>query len=89
MTVPVPPGPVVVIIFDELPLPTLMRSDGTINAERYPAFARLAASSTWFRNTSSPHNRTERAVPAIVTGNVLRERARCRPTERCRATCSR
>ncbi len=72
--VPEPPGPVVVIVFDELPLPTLMRSDGTINAERYPAFARLAASSTWYRNASSPHHRTERAVPALVTGNVLDER---------------
>ena len=64
VSVPVPPGPVVVIVFDELPLPTLMQPDGTINAERFPAFARLAESSTWFRNASSPHNRTERAVPA-------------------------
>lgn len=74
VSVPEPPGPVVVIVFDELPLPTLMRTDGTINAERYPSFARLAAGSTWFRNASSPHNRTERAVPAIVTGRVLEER---------------
>jgi len=74
VSVPEPPGPVVVIVFDELPLPTLMRTDGTINAERYPSFARLAAGSTWFRNASSTHNRTERAVPAIVTGSVLEER---------------
>ncbi len=73
VSVPVPPGPVVVIVFDELPLPTLVRSDGTINAERYPAFARLAAASTWFRNTSSPHNHTEEALPAIVTGNVVED----------------
>jgi hypothetical protein len=73
-SVPVPPGPVVVIVFDELPMPTLMHADGSINAARYPAFARLAEGSTWFRNASSPHNRTERALPAIVTGNVIRER---------------
>jgi hypothetical protein len=73
VSVPVPPGPVVVIVFDELPLPTLMKPDGTINAERYPAFARLAAESTWFRNASSPHNHTEEAVPAIATGNVIDE----------------
>ena len=70
VSVPVPPGPVVVIVFDELPLPTLMRSDGTINAERYPAFARLAESATWYRNASSPHNRTERARARHVTGDV-------------------
>ncbi len=74
VSVPVPPGAVVVIVFDELPLSTLMRTDGTINAERFPAFARLAAGSTWFRNASSPHNRTERAVPAVMTGNVLDRR---------------
>jgi hypothetical protein len=74
VTVPVPPGPVVVIVFDELPVSTLMKDDGTINEERYPAFARLAADATWFRNASSPHNRTERAVPALVTGNIQRDR---------------
>lgn len=74
VSVPVPPGPVVVIVFDELPLPTIMRSDGTVNGDRFPSFARLAAATTWFRNASSPHNRTERAVPALLTGTVLEER---------------
>ena len=71
VSVPTPPGPVVVVVFDELPLPTLLKTDGTINAERYPAFARLAERSTWFRNASSPHNHTEEAVPAIATGNLI------------------
>ena len=74
VSMPVPPGPVVVIVFDELPVSTLMRSDGTINAERFPAFARLAESATWYRNASSPHNRTERALPALMTGAPLRDR---------------
>jgi hypothetical protein len=73
VSVPVPPGPVVVVVFDELPLPTLMKTDGTINAARYPAFARLAETSTWFRNASSPHNHTEEAVPAVATGKVIEE----------------
>jgi Sulfatase len=73
VSVPVPPGPVVVIVLDELPLPTIVKTDGTINADRYPAFARLAATSTWFRNASSPHNHTEEAVPAIATGNVIED----------------
>jgi hypothetical protein len=65
-----PPGPVVVIVFDELPLSTLMSTDGTINEERYPAFARLEEASTWYRNASSDHHRTERAVPELLTGTV-------------------
>ena len=71
VSVPEPPGPVVFVVFDELPLPTLVKPDGTINAERYPSFARLAAGSTWFRNASSLENHTERAVPAIATGSVI------------------
>jgi hypothetical protein len=71
VSVPVPPGPVVVLVFDELPLPTLMRTDGTINAERYPSFARLAEESTWFRNTSSSYHHTDRAVPALLTGSLM------------------
>ena len=65
-----PPGPVVVIVFDELPVSTLMSADGTINEQRYPAFARLAESSTWWRNASSNHHRTERAVPELLTGTI-------------------
>lgn len=68
LTLPVPPGPVVVVVFDELPLSTLMSRDGTINEQRYPSFARLAAGSTWYRNASSLHQRTERAVPQLLSG---------------------
>ena len=70
VSVPTPPGPVVVIVFDELPISTLMLEDGTINAERFPGFARLAEGSTWYRNTSSDHHRTERAVPELLTGTI-------------------
>lgn len=72
--VPEPPGPVVVVVFDELPLSTLMKTDGTINEERYPTFARLEATSTWYRNASTNHERTERAVPGILTGLDIKER---------------
>jgi Sulfatase len=63
-------APVVVIVFDELPATTIMSGDGTINADRYPGFAELAAVSTWFRNASSPHAHTPQAVPAVLTGKV-------------------
>jgi Sulfatase len=66
--VPVPDGPVVVLVLDEFPAATIMRADGSINAERYPGFADLASVSDWFRNASSPYNLTHRAVPMILTG---------------------
>ncbi len=70
--VDVPPmhAPVIVVVLDELPAATIMRGDGTINADRYPGFAELAAVSTWFRNASSPHPHTPQAVPALLTGKV-------------------
>lgn len=61
-------GPVVLVILDELPLTTLIRPDGTINDERYPNFARLASTSTWFRNTASTGYMTNVVVPSILTG---------------------
>lgn len=78
--VPRPPGPVVLVVLDELPVSVLLRADGSLNGARYPNLVRLAATSTWFRNASSPHNNTPRAVPAILSGNVtLREQL---PTSR-------
>src|SRR6266508_4102042 len=68
----VPPlsGPVVVIVLDEFPAATIMRSDGTINSDRFPGFAELASVSTWFRNTSSQYHLTHRAVPSILDGRI-------------------
>jgi hypothetical protein len=69
-SIDVPPlrGPVVVIVLDEFPAATIMRADGSLNADRYPGFAELAGMSTWFRNASSQYNLTHRAVPMILTG---------------------
>ena len=61
-------APVVLIVFDELPLASLIDADGTIDAELYPNFAALAEGSHWFRNTTSISNFTWNAVPSIVTG---------------------
>ena len=66
VTVPDPPGPIVVVVLDELPVTTLMRADGSINADRFPGFARLAERSTWFRNASVHHTSTHLAVPALL-----------------------
>lgn len=65
-------APVVVVVFDELPVTSIMGPDGAIDAVRFPNFARLASRATWFRNTSTISSQTTRAVPAIVTGRLPR-----------------
>lgn len=62
------PAPVVLVIFDELPLATLLDADGEIDNALFPAFARLAARSTWYQRVASVSGATLRAVPAILTG---------------------
>ncbi|MCE2735683.1 MAG: LTA synthase family protein [Ilumatobacteraceae bacterium] len=58
------------IVFDEFPLYALLAEDGTINAERYPGFAKLASESTWFRNAVAESNFTHQAVPALLASVV-------------------
>jgi hypothetical protein len=60
--------PVVVLIFDEFPTDALLRPDGSIDAERFPHFADLAAHSTWFPNAFTVYDSTFKSVPAIMDG---------------------
>ncbi len=59
---------VLFIILDEAPLFPLIKTDGTINGDRFPGFAALADNSTWYRNTVGTAQRTTEAVPAILDG---------------------
>lgn len=61
--------PVVMIVLDEFSVTGLMGPDGRIDASRFPNFAALSREGYWFRNTSSVHDHTESAVPAILTGD--------------------
>jgi hypothetical protein len=61
-------APVVVIVFDEFSVETLMDPDGHIDAQRYPHFAELARSATWFRNATTIADHTTDAVPGVLTG---------------------
>ena len=58
---------VVHVVFDEFPLYALLDTDGNINAERYPNFARLASKSTWYRDAVAASNFTHQAVPALLS----------------------
>jgi hypothetical protein len=50
-----------------------MRADGTINALRYPNFARLAGLSTWFRNAAAESPETYESTPSILSGRRAAE----------------
>jgi hypothetical protein len=63
------PAPVVLVIFDEFPLASLLNGDGTIDASMYPNFAELARRGTWYRNATTVSDGTLIAVPAILDGN--------------------
>lgn len=62
------PIPVVLVVFDEFSGLTLMNDRMEIDARRFPQFARLAGRSTWYRNATTVHPRTQVAVPAILSG---------------------
>jgi hypothetical protein len=64
--------PVVLVIFDEFALSSLMTKSGGIDAGRYPTFAALAHSAVWYRNATAVHELTEWAVPAVLTGQLPR-----------------
>lgn len=66
--------PVVLLVFDEFPLTSLIRTDGSLNEERFPNFARLANHTTWFRNAFANAPSTTLSVPSILTGVYPDER---------------
>ena len=60
---------VVMVVFDELPVISLMDGAGQINRSRFPNFARLAEITTWFADTSTPVPSTMEAIPSLLTGS--------------------
>jgi hypothetical protein len=66
------PRTIVMLVFDELPLTSLMGPGGRIDAERYPAFARLARRANWYRGATAVHDSTALAVPAMLDGRYPR-----------------
>lgn len=66
--------PIVLVVFDELPLASVLTADaGAIDADRFPNLARLAADGVWYPNATTVAAYTHEAVPAILTGNRVRD----------------
>lgn len=68
------PVPVVMIVFDGLNGMSLLQPDRQLNRAWFPGFARLADISTFYRNTTTVHTRTDHAVPALLTSTIPDER---------------
>jgi hypothetical protein len=62
------PHRVVLVVFDELPVMSLLDGTGHVDAGLYPNFAALEHTSTWYRNETTVAGFTSAAVPAILTG---------------------
>ena len=83
-------APVVLVIFDELPVHSLMAADGRIDKRLYPNFARPATPpgtatrprSTRTRPTPCPHPRRAAAAPGPAAGGGGPPRERLQPVRR-------
>ena len=56
------------IVLDELPISSLLKTDGTLDSVRFPGFAALASDSVYYPNATTVSRATNYAVPAILTG---------------------
>lgn len=66
--------PVVMLVFDALPLSSLLDMSGQIDSRDYPSFARLAKTATWFPNAYATSSHTTVALPILLTGRYPGER---------------
>lgn len=66
------PVPAVFVVFDELPLTSLLDRNGQVDAQLFPHFAALAATSTWYRHASANASLTLTALPSLLTGRYPR-----------------
>jgi hypothetical protein len=66
------PVPIVLMVFDELPLVSLLDTERNIDSALYPNLSALAREGVWFRNATTVSDYTRWAVPAILTGRRAR-----------------
>lgn len=67
------PAPVVMMVFDEFPLASIIDPEGNLRADVYPNFGRLASDGIWFRNAVTVQQQTEHSVPAMLTGKIPKQ----------------
>ena len=66
------PPPLVLVVFDGLPVKFLQTAGGEIDAVRYPNFAAFAGQATWYRNATTIHESTRFSIPSILDAKIPR-----------------
>lgn len=61
-------SPIVLIIFDEWSQTSILDAAGTIDRTRFPNLATLAEQATWYPNATAAADKTDLAIPAMLTG---------------------
>jgi len=69
------PTPVVLVVFDGLPLTSLLDESRSIDREMYPSFAAFSDTAIWYRTATTVSDFTRWAVPAILSGRFPRAAA--------------
>jgi hypothetical protein len=64
--------PVVMVVFDEFPVVSIMDETGAIDDGLFPNLARLSRDAIWYRNTATTAVFSHEALPAIFTGKLPR-----------------
>ena len=67
-------APVVMVIFDEFPLISLLNERREINSNLFPNLAELAENSYWFRNATTNNESTLLSIPVILSGTLPKQR---------------
>ena len=62
------PAPLVMLVFDEFPIASVIDIEGHIQEAHFPGLAQLANDATWFRNAVGTQQATRDALPTLLTG---------------------
>ena len=65
--------PIVMIVFDELPLITLLDRNGLLDDVRFPAMSALAKEGVWYTKAESAGVHTTESIPALMSGTLKDE----------------
>jgi hypothetical protein len=67
-------SPIVFLLLDEFPTRALLDDNGGIDKRLFPNFARLAARSNWFPNSTAVIGSTAYAIPSLLNGRYPRQK---------------
>ena len=76
------PVSIVMVIFDEFPLSSLMDEREEIDSKHFPHFATFSRDAIWFRNASAVTDGTLNSVPSILCGLYPEPALRLMPNAR-------